>query len=132
MGRLAAGANYRPGGAHFADGEGRKPWIQVSAAVFPDANEAYIYKGQDWRGWLKAGYLDAVALMAYGSDTNHIVKQTQEALEIAGEKHVYTGIGAWRLNAQDVAHKIAAIRKTGAAASIFSLMTASTHARQLS
>src|SRR5581483_644200 len=29
-----------------------KPWMQVSAAVFADADEAYVVRGQDWRGWL--------------------------------------------------------------------------------
>ncbi|HLJ55004.1 MAG TPA: family 10 glycosylhydrolase, partial [Chthonomonadaceae bacterium] len=92
-----------------------KPYVQVSAAVFPDANEAYAVRGQDWRGWLTAGYLDAVALMAYDRNTDRVIRQTREAVAIAGEKHVYTGVGAWRLAAADVAHKIAEIRKTGAA-----------------
>jgi uncharacterized lipoprotein YddW (UPF0748 family) len=92
-----------------------KPYIEVSAAVFPDANEAFAVRGQDWRGWLKAGYLDAVALMAYDKNTDRVVKQTRAAIAAAGDKHVYTGVGAWRLGANDVAHKIAEIRKTGAA-----------------
>ena len=92
-----------------------KPYMQVTAAVFPDANEAFAERGQDWRGWLKAGYLDAVALMAYDKSTDRVVRQTRAALAAAGEKHVYTGVGAWRLGADDVAHKIAEIRKTGAA-----------------
>jgi uncharacterized lipoprotein YddW (UPF0748 family) len=92
-----------------------KPFLQVSAAVFPDANEAYAVRGQDWRGWLKAGYLDAVALMAYDRNTQRVLKQTREAVAAAGDKQVYTGVGAWRLGASDVAHKISEIRKTGAA-----------------
>ena len=92
-----------------------KPYIQVTAAVFPDANEAFAVRGQDWRGWLKAGYLDAVALMAYDRNTERVLKQTREAVAAAGEKHVYTGVGAWRLDAHDVAYKISEIRKTGAA-----------------
>jgi uncharacterized lipoprotein YddW (UPF0748 family) len=92
-----------------------KPYLQVSAAVFPDANEAYAVRGQDWRGWLKAGYLDAVALMAYDKNTQRVLKQTRAAVAAAGDKQVYTGVGAWRLDASDVAHKISEIRKTGAA-----------------
>lgn len=92
-----------------------KPYLEVSAAVFPDANEAFAVRGQDWRGWLKAGYLDAVALMAYDKNTDRVLRQTREAVAAAGEKHVYTGVGAWRLDAGDVAHKISEIRKTGAA-----------------
>ncbi len=92
-----------------------KPWMQVSAAVFPDANEAYNVRGQDWQGWLKSGVLDAVALMAYDTNTQRVLAQTRRAIEIAGERHVYTGIGAWRLQAHDVAGKIEALRQTGAA-----------------
>ncbi len=92
-----------------------KPYLEVSAAVFPDAKEAFAVRGQDWRGWLKAGYLDAVALMAYDKNTDRVLKQTREAVAAAGDKHVYTGVGAWRLGAGDVARKITEIRKTGAA-----------------
>ena len=92
-----------------------KPWMEVSAAVFPDSNEAFNDKGQDWRGWIQSGVLDAVVLMAYDKNTDKIVKQTQEALSFAGDRHVYIGLGAWRLPAGDVAHKIAEVRKTGAA-----------------
>jgi uncharacterized lipoprotein YddW (UPF0748 family) len=91
-----------------------KPWMQVSAAVFADARDAFKYRGQDWQGWLQSGYLDAVALMAYDKNTARVVEQTRRAVAIAGERHVYTGIGAWRLQAHDVAEKIALIRRAGA------------------
>lgn len=91
-----------------------KPWMQVSAAVFADADDAFKYRGQDWQGWLQAGYLDAVALMAYDKNTARVVEQTRRAVAIAGERYVYTGIGAWRLQAHDVAAKIALIRRAGA------------------
>jgi uncharacterized lipoprotein YddW (UPF0748 family) len=92
-----------------------KPFMQVSAAVFPDVHEAYAVRGQDWRRWLKDGLLDAVALMAYDKNTQKVLRQTREAVAAAGDKLVYTGVGAWRLDAHDVAHKISEIRKTGAA-----------------
>ena len=98
-----------------ATAKAAKPYLQVTAAVFPDANEAFRVRGQDWRGWLKAGYLDAVALMAYDRNTERVLKQTREAVAAAGDKQVYTGVGAWRLDVHDVAHKITEIRKTGAA-----------------
>jgi uncharacterized lipoprotein YddW (UPF0748 family) len=92
-----------------------KPWMQVSAAVFPDAREAFTMRGQDWEGWLQNGYLDAVALMSYDRNTERVLAQTRHAIAIAGERHVYTGIGAWRLQAHDVAGKIAALRQIGSA-----------------
>ena len=92
-----------------------KPWVQVSAAVFPDADEAFAVRGQDWRGWLRSGALDAVALMAYNANTDRVIAQTRRAVaRRPGGKRIYTGIGAWHLSAHDVAHKIAAVRKAGA------------------
>ncbi len=91
-----------------------KPWMQVSAAVFPDGEDARKYRGQDWMGWLRSGTLDAVALMAYDKNTAHVAEQTRKAVAIAGDRHVYAGIGAWRLDAHDVAQKVAAVRKAGA------------------
>jgi uncharacterized lipoprotein YddW (UPF0748 family) len=92
-----------------------KPWMQVSAAVFPHIREAFVVRGQDWQSWLQNGYLDAIALMSYDRNTERVLAQTRRAVAIAGERHVYTGIGAWRLQAHDVAGKIAALRGSGAA-----------------
>jgi uncharacterized lipoprotein YddW (UPF0748 family) len=92
-----------------------KPWIRISAAVFADGVDAFRHRGQDWQGWLQAGYLDAVALMSYDKSTERILEQTRRAVAASGGRHIYTGIGAWRLQAHDVAHKIEAVRKTGAA-----------------
>lgn len=92
-----------------------KPWMQVSAAVFANADDARDDRGQDWIAWLKERTLDAVALMAYATDTRRIMAQTRRAVAAAGPGRVYTGIGAWRLSAHDVARKIAAARSAGAA-----------------
>ena len=92
-----------------------KPFMEVSAAVFADGYDAFKYRGQEWENWLKSGVIDAVALMSYDKNTERVLAQTRRAVEIAGERHVYTGIGAWRLGAADVAHKIAKVRETGAA-----------------
>lgn len=91
-----------------------KPWMQVSAAVFPDAKDAAYDRGQDWMNWLHNGILDSVCLMAYNKNTARVVEQTRRAVAIAGERHVYTGIGAYQLSAHDVAAKIAQVRKAGA------------------
>ena len=98
-----------------------KPWMQVSAAVFATPETALYDRGQDWITWLKNGTLDAVALMAYSKDTARIAQQTRFAVSIAGDRKVYTGIGAWRLQAHDVAQKIVQARRAGASGiSLFS------------
>lgn len=91
-----------------------KPWAQVSAAVFANADDAFRERGQDWKNWLAEGYLDSVCPMAYSRDTQTVAKQIQGAILAAGERHVYAGIGSWRLSAADTAIKIARIRSLGA------------------
>ena len=90
-----------------------KPWVKVSAAVFANAEDAYKDKGQDWRAWLAHGYLDAICPMSYSKNTETVARQIQSAIEAAGEKHVYAGIGSWRISAEDTAQKISRVRKLG-------------------
>jgi uncharacterized lipoprotein YddW (UPF0748 family) len=92
-----------------------KPWMQVSGAVFADADDAFKARGQDWRRWLQEGYFDSVALMAYSESTAKVLAQTRAALEAANGKHVYVGLGAWRLPVEDLMDKIEKVRAAGAA-----------------
>jgi uncharacterized lipoprotein YddW (UPF0748 family) len=90
-----------------------KPWMQVSAAVFANAEDAFNDKGQDWQRWLAENCLDAVCPMAYSQDTDTVVRQIAQAVAMAGEKHVYAGLGAWRMTAAETASKIARVRALG-------------------
>ncbi len=92
----------------------KKPWVQVSAAVFADARDARTERGQDWPAWLHEGYLDAICPMTYSTNTEVVARQVANAVRIAGEKHVYAGLGSWRLSAQDTAQKINRARSAGA------------------
>lgn len=91
-----------------------KPWVQVSAAVFADARDARTERGQDWPAWLQEDYLDAICPMVYSKDTNVVARQIADAVRIAGDKHVYAGLGSWRLSAEDTAQKIDRVRSAGA------------------
>lgn len=92
----------------------QKPWLQTSAAVFANMDDAMTERGQDWATWLRAGYLDAVCPMAYSRNTDVVARQIAEAVKIAGERHVYAGLGSWRLSPEDTAKKIARVRSVGA------------------
>lgn len=93
-----------------------RPQVQISAAVFADADDARVARGQEWERWLREGIVDAVALMAYDSRTERVVAQTRRAVQVARDRGlVFTGIGAWRLQAHDVARKIERVRAAGAA-----------------
>jgi uncharacterized lipoprotein YddW (UPF0748 family) len=91
-----------------------KPWVEVSAAVFANADDALTERGQDWPTWLRNGYLDAVCPMAYSKNTEVVAKQIQYAVKVANGRHVYAGIGSWRLPVEDTAKKVAAVRALGA------------------
>lgn len=90
-----------------------KPWQVVSAAVFANADDALTERGQDWPFWLRNGFLDAVCPMAYSKDTATVVKQIRYAVQVANGRHVYAGIGSWRLPSDDTARKVAAVRALG-------------------
>jgi uncharacterized lipoprotein YddW (UPF0748 family) len=92
----------------------KKPWVQMSAAVFANAEDARTERGQDWATWLQAGYLDAICPMAYSTDTSVVARQIANAVRVAGEKHVYAGLGSWRLSPEDTAQKIQRAREAGA------------------
>jgi uncharacterized lipoprotein YddW (UPF0748 family) len=91
-----------------------RPGIVVSAAVFANAEDAYKDKGQDWAGWLKDGYLDAVCPMAYSESTETVVRQIRGAIASADGHEVIAGIGAWRLSPEDTAKKIQSVLALGA------------------
>ena len=46
----------------------RRPRAMLTAAVFPDANDAANRRFQNWAGWLATGLLDAICPMAYTTD----------------------------------------------------------------
>jgi len=92
-----------------------RPDAILSAAVAPDARDAADERLQDWRGWLAAGLVDAVAPMAYTQDAARFVDQITAAREAAGSRAVWAGIGAYRLSPAQTIENIQAARRLGAA-----------------
>ncbi|NNM04466.1 MAG: family 10 glycosylhydrolase [Gemmatimonadetes bacterium] len=74
----------------------RRPDLTVSAAVFPNFEDAYLYRFQDWKGWLAGGILDAVAPMAYTPDNEIFEAQIGSAIEAAGRNRVWAGVGIYQ------------------------------------
>jgi len=74
----------------------RRPDLTVSAAVFPNFDDAFRFRFQDWKGWLEAGILDAVAPMAYTPENDTFEAQIQEAIEAAGRDRVWAGVGVYQ------------------------------------
>lgn len=92
-----------------------RPAAILSAAVAPDANDAADERLQDWRAWLSAGLVDAVAPMAYTQEASRFADQIAAARDIAGGRAVWAGIGAYRLSPAQTVENIQAARRLGAA-----------------
>jgi uncharacterized lipoprotein YddW (UPF0748 family) len=92
----------------------RRPGLVVSAAVFPDSENAAKSRYQDWGGWMAAGILDAVAPMAYTPDNALFEEQIRKAVETAGGDKVWAGIGAYQNTYQGTLDKILIAGRLGA------------------
>ena len=89
-----------------------RPSIRVTAAVWPDAEDARQRKLQDWPGWLRAGLVDAVCPMMYTSARAAFERQLQAlAQQPAGS--VWPGIGAFKITAAEAAHRVDVARAMG-------------------
>ena len=97
-----------------------RPAVLLSAAVLPDAQEAFDRRLQDWRGWLDQSLLDVLVPMAYTADPVMFRQQIATARAAAGSRPVWAGIGAYQMTASQTLQHIAAARKLGAGISLFS------------
>jgi uncharacterized lipoprotein YddW (UPF0748 family) len=92
-----------------------RPGALVSAAVIPDAQDAFDVRLQDWRGWLDRSLLDVIAPMAYTADRAIFERQVEAVRAYAGSRPVWAGIGAYQLSPEQTLAHIAAAGQLGAA-----------------
>ena len=92
----------------------RRPGAMLTAAVFPDANDAVNRRFQDWGGWLQAGLLDAICPMAYTTDPAVFRTQISNVEQLAGTRPVWAGIGAFQLSPSATVENIRVARQVGA------------------
>jgi uncharacterized lipoprotein YddW (UPF0748 family) len=98
-----------------------RPSVLVSAAVVPDAQQAFDSRLQDWRGWIDQSLLDVICPMAYTTEAGIFQKQITAARAYAGSRPVWAGIGAYQLShSQTLAHIAAANRMGVAGVILFS------------
>jgi uncharacterized lipoprotein YddW (UPF0748 family) len=89
-----------------------KPGIQVSAAVFPDAESAYNEVGQDWRQWIAKGIVDFLCPMDYTADLHRFRSLVAQQLAYGDRKvPIYPGIGAFELETDATLAQIQATRE---------------------
>jgi uncharacterized lipoprotein YddW (UPF0748 family) len=92
-----------------------RPNAIVTSAVFPDPQDAFDERLQDWRGWLAGHLVDAVAPMAYTQEPARFAEQIAAARDIAGGHAVWAGIGSYRLTPAQTVENIQAARRLGTA-----------------
>ena len=92
-----------------------KPDIVLSAAVVPDITVAAESRLQDWRTWLEQSLIDVLCPMAYTPDVELFTRQIRAASDLAGNRPVWAGVGAYRLSPTATLQHIDAARRTGAA-----------------
>ncbi len=91
-----------------------KPYAIVSAAVFANDEDAARSKFQDWKQWLRLGWLDVACPMAYTPDSDAFRKQIGNAVSRSSGKQIWAGIGAYKQTADSAVEKIRATRELGA------------------
>jgi uncharacterized lipoprotein YddW (UPF0748 family) len=94
--------------------QSRRARAMLSAAVFPDSNDAVNRRFQDWGGWLDTGLLDAICPMTYTTDPTLFRTQIANVEQRAGRSRVWAGIGAYQLSAAAAVENIRAARQLGA------------------
>jgi uncharacterized lipoprotein YddW (UPF0748 family) len=88
--------------------------VIVSAAVIADHEEAAASRLQDWPQWLAESLVDVVIPMAYTQDSQRFERQIEMARSVAGDAHLWAGIGAYRLTPTATLRHIAAAGRLGA------------------
>jgi uncharacterized lipoprotein YddW (UPF0748 family) len=91
-----------------------RPDALVTAAAYPDAQEALERRLQDWGSWITTGLIDAVCPMAYAPEPARFAEQIASALSAAGTHAVWAGIGAYRLSPKETIDNIQTARRLGA------------------
>jgi len=95
-----------------ATARARRPEIQLTTAVWPDADYARDHKLQDWSRWLRDGVIDAVCPMMYVTSGTTFERQLQ-SLAAQPDGGVWPGIGAYKIDAGEAARRVDVARSMG-------------------
>lgn len=91
-----------------------KPNAVISAAVFANDEDASRSKFQDWRQWMRLGWLDVACPMSYTPDTDSFRRQVNNAVKLSSGKQIWAGIGGYKQTADGAIEKIRIARELGA------------------
>jgi uncharacterized lipoprotein YddW (UPF0748 family) len=102
----------------------------VTVATKPDPEEAREQRLQDWGAWLAEGLVDAVCPMAYTPEASRFAEHIAAARQVAGERPIWAGIGAYRLTPTQTVENIQTARKLGASGIVLFSYDSMTDPRQ--
>lgn len=98
-----------------------KPELKLSAAVKPDAGEAYELFGQQWVEWVRSGLVDFVVPMMYARDAQVVMDQFERVRAAVPFERFYVGLSAHNQPLPCTLQKVRLLREAGVRAfSIFS------------
>ena len=92
----------------------RERRVLLTAATFPDIADARDKRFQEWPVWLANGDLDAACPMVYTVDSTKFEEQVKAAVAARGRGTIWAGMGAWKLQAPEIARRVDVIRTAGA------------------
>jgi uncharacterized lipoprotein YddW (UPF0748 family) len=72
-----------------------QPKLEVSAAVIPYSDRAYLSLFQDWRRWLEDGLLEFAVAMAYTRDDRLLRYQAESFAGSPQADRIWLGLGCW-------------------------------------
>jgi len=75
--------------------DGVRPGLYLSAAVFSDADRAYLTLSQDWRRWLEEGIVDFAIPMAYTIDDRRLRYLLEAYAGDPQRDRIWAGLGVW-------------------------------------
>lgn len=94
--------------------EAGRPGVTLSAAVFPDSDDAYLARGQDWQSWASEGLVDGLYPMTYFGPAARVEGQLRAIAQQRGEGVRYwAGLGAYIKGPEQIAAEANAAEALG-------------------
>lgn len=89
--------------------------VLLSAAVFPDPDQAAATRFQDWAAWLRDDLVDVVVPMAYTDDVERFrtLARAAVALDPGAGRRVWMGVGAYLAGLEPSVRQVAEARAAG-------------------
>jgi uncharacterized lipoprotein YddW (UPF0748 family) len=95
--------------------EGAEGGLTLTAAVFPDLQDARNHRFQPWEEWLQGGLVDAVAPMSYTDQVPAFRRALERARAAGGGSRIWMGVGSYTNTFPGAVGKGRMIRDAGVA-----------------